>query len=66
MCDQVPFLGHYVLCDGIEVDPMKTAHAVKEVRAFLVLASYYICDIPNFAFVATPLTGLTKKDAKLI
>ena len=25
MRDRVPFLGHYVLCEGVEVDPMKTA-----------------------------------------
>ncbi len=35
-------------------------------RAFLGLASYYRRYIPNFAAVAAPLTGLTKKDAKLI
>ncbi len=43
-----------------------TPHTVKDVTAFLGLASYYRCYIPNFASVATPLTGLTKKDAKLI
>ncbi len=74
MRDRVPFLGHYVSCDGVEVDPMKTTAvqnwptpgSVKDVRAFLGLASYYRRYIPNFASVATPLTGLTKKDAKLI
>ncbi len=25
MRDRVPFLGHYVLCEGVEVDRMKTA-----------------------------------------
>ncbi len=39
---------------------------MKDVRAFLGLASYYRHYIPNFASVATPLTGLTKKDGKLI
>ncbi len=39
---------------------------MKDVRAFLGLASYYRCYIYNFASVATPLTGLTKKDAKLV
>ncbi len=42
-----------------------TPGMVKDVRAFLGLASYYRRYIPNFASVATPLTGLTKKDAKL-
>ncbi len=70
----MPFLGHYVSREGVEVDPMKiaavqyrpTPHTAKDVRAFLGLASYYQHYIPNFASVATPLMGLTKKDAKLI
>ncbi len=43
MHDRVPFLGHYVSHDGVEVDPMKSATVqdwltpgmVKDVRAFL-------------------------------
>ncbi len=74
MRDRVPFLGHSVSREGVEVDPMKTAavqdwptpRTIKDVRAFLGLASYYRRYIPNFASVATPLTGLTKKDAKLV
>ncbi len=75
MHDRVPFLGHYVSCEGVEVDLMKTAAAqdwltprtVKDVRAsFLGLASYYRHYIPNFVAVAAPLTGLTKQDAKLV
>ncbi len=62
MRDRVPFLGHYVSGEGVEVDPMKTAavqdwptpRTVKDVRAFLGLASYYRCYIPNFVSVATP------------
>ncbi len=49
MHDRVPFLGHYVSREGVEVDPIKTAaeqdrptpHTMKDVRAFLGLASYY-------------------------
>ncbi len=74
MHDRVPFLGHYVSREGVEVDPMKTAsvqdwptpRTVKDERAFLGLASYYRRYIPNFASVAKPPMGLTKKDAKLI
>ncbi len=74
MCNRVPFLGHYVLREGVEVDPMKTAavqdwptpRTVKDVRAFLGLASYYRRYIPNFATVAAPLTGLTKEGAMLV
>ncbi len=47
MRDRVPFLGHYVSHEGVEVDPMKTAagqdwptfRTVKDVRAFLGLVS---------------------------
>ncbi len=74
ICDQVPFLGHYMSQEGIEVDPMKIVTiqdwpmpcTVKDVGAFLGLASYYRCYIPYFFSVATPLTGLMKKEAKLV
>ncbi len=74
MRDRVLFLGHFVSREGVEVDPIKIATiqywptfpTVKDVRAFLGLAAYYGCCIPNFASVATPLTGLTKKEAKLV
>ncbi len=70
----MPFLGHYVLREGVELDPIKTATAqdwptprtVKDVRAFLGFAAYCRRYIPNFASVVTPLMGLTKKDAKPI
>ncbi len=39
---------------------------MKDVWAFLGLASCYRRYIPNFAAVEAPLSGLTKKDAKLI
>ncbi len=39
---------------------------VKDVRASLGLKSYYQSYIPNFASVATPLIGLTKKDEKIM
>ncbi len=46
---QVPFLGHIVSREGVGVDPAKTEAVekwptlvnVKDVRAFLGLASYY-------------------------
>ncbi len=74
MRDRVPFLGHYVSREGVEVDPMKSAavqdwptpHMVKDARAFLGLASYYCRYIPNFASLATTLIGLTKKDVEVI
>jgi hypothetical protein len=67
---QVPFLGHVVTREGICVDPAKTEAVdnwpvptrVKDVRAFLGLASYYRRYIQDFASIAAPLVALTKKD----
>lgn len=33
----------------------------KQVRAFLGLAGYYRCFIPNFSSTAVPLSDLTRK-----
>ena len=68
--EKVPFLGHVVTRTGVEVDPAKTSavenwpepETVKDVRAFLGLASYYRRYIPNFATLAAPLVDLIKKD----
>ncbi len=32
-----------------------------QVRAFLGLSGYYLCFIPSFSFIASPLSDLTKK-----
>ncbi len=64
---EVPFLGHIVSREGIAVDPAKTEAVekwatlvnVKDVRAFLGLASYYRRYIPGFSTVAAPMTNLT-------
>ena len=65
----VPFLGHVVSRDGIEVDPAKTSavrqypvpKTVTEVKSFLGLCSYYRRYIRDFAAIARPLHQLTKK-----
>ncbi len=45
-------------------DPLgPEAHHQEQVRAFLGLAGYYRCFIPNFSSLATALTDLTKKDS---
>ncbi len=56
---RVPYLGHYVMCDGVEFDPMKIA-AVPDWptpdtdKGLLGLASYYRHYIPNSVSVAAP------------
>ena len=39
-----------------------TPHCLRDVRAFVGLASYYRRFVPNFASIAEPLTRLTKKN----
>ena len=65
----VSFLGHTISDAGIGTDPMKTQairdwptpRNLKEVRAFVGLASYYRRFVKDFARVAGPLHDLTKK-----
>ena len=69
---EVAYLGHIVSPEGIRTDSRKTDAVhnwdtpanVKDIRAFLGLASYYRKFIPNFATVAHPLTKLTEKNVK--
>ena len=60
--------------DGIATDPEKcravadwpTPKCLKEVRAFIGLASYYRRFVLGFSTVAKPLHNLTKKGEKFI
>jgi transposase InsO family protein len=69
---EVPFLGHIVSREGIKCDPAKIdvvqswPHPINmtEVRSFLGFATYYRRFIPHFSTVASPLTGLTRKDVE--
>ncbi|XP_073138213.1 uncharacterized protein [Henckelia pumila] len=72
--DKVPFLGHIISKDGVDVDPSKV-QAVKEwsvprneseIRSFLGLAGYYRKFIKGFSSIVVPLTALTKKSAKFV
>src|ERR1043165_4288703 len=69
---EVTYLGHMISDKGIAVNPERVQavldwtppESVKQVRSFLVLASYVRCFVENFSKVAKPLTELLKKDKK--
>ncbi len=71
---EVPFLRHIVSREGVGVDPAKMEAVekwpmpinVKDVRAFLGLASYYRRYIPGFSTVAAPMTNLTRQGVDLV
>ena len=66
---EIQYLGHIV--SAAEINPMPekihalknwpTPHCLKDIRAFLGLASYYRKFVKGFATIAEPLTALTKK-----
>ena len=66
------FLGHVISRDGITVDPSKIEAIVNwavptnvsEVRRFLGLTGYYRRFVEGFSRIVTPLTRLTRKNAK--
>ena len=68
---EVEYLGHILSPDGLKPNPtlvravreFPTPTAVKELRRFLGLASYYRRFIPKFASIAQPLHQLTCKGA---
>ncbi len=70
---EVPFLRHIVSREGVGVNLAKTEAMekwptpinVKDVRAFLGLASYYRRYIPGFSTVAAPMTNLTRQGVDL-
>jgi hypothetical protein len=67
---QVQYLGYILSSRGVSASPDKvkavqnypTPKSVKDVRAFLCLASFYRRLVPKFAVLAKPLTTLTRKD----
>ena len=71
---QVKLLGYLVNKQGIATDPDKVEAIVKlppptnikQVRSFLGTAGYYRQCVPKFAYLAKPLTALTRKNAKFV
>jgi hypothetical protein len=72
--DNVEYLGHICTPLGIRPDPKKVRaieeypvpKTVKDIRAFVGLAGYYRCHVPNFAGLAKLLTALTRKDVPFV
>ncbi|KAA3461062.1 Retrovirus-related Pol polyprotein from transposon 17.6 [Gossypium australe] len=65
---EVRFLGHIVLAEGIRVDPSKISakppRNVYKVRSFLGLAGYYRHFVKGFSMIVTLMTRLLQKDEK--
>ena len=70
--EKVAFLGHVVSAEGVATDPGKvqsvqdwpTPVNIRDVRAFVGLASYYRRFIVGFAQICGPLHALTGKNAR--
>ena len=65
--DRVVFLGHVITVDPSKIEAVVNwvrPTNVSEVRSFLGLASYYRRFVEGFSCIATPLTRLTRKNAK--
>jgi hypothetical protein len=68
---EVQYLGHVISRDGVIASPDKlkavrdypTPKNVKDMRAFIGLASFYRRLIPKFADIAKLLTEVTRKDS---
>ncbi|KMQ88476.1 reverse ribonuclease integrase [Lasius niger] len=70
--ERLKYLGHVIDREGIRTDPEKVSavadwpepRTVKQVRQFLGMASWYRRFVANFSTIVTPLTQLTKKNAR--
>ena len=67
--NEVSFLDHIMLAEGIRVDPIKIEAVVNwkppqnviEVRSFLGLVGYYRIFVKGISVIASPLTKLLRK-----
>ncbi|XP_020207462.1 uncharacterized protein LOC109792459 [Cajanus cajan] len=72
--EEVKFLGHVILAEGITVDPAKVesvlqwecSRTVTDIRSFVGLAGYYMKFIKGFSKIVMPLTQLARKDYPFI
>jgi transposase InsO family protein len=72
---EVPYLGHVITGHGVKLDEKKVEAlepllnapptAVKEIRTFLGMTSYFRNYIPRYATIAEPLIRLTKQSGTL-
>ena len=71
---ELAFLGHVVGCEGIKVDPKKTAvvrdwavpQNVSEMRSFLGLTNYFSKFVKGYAKLVGPLTNLLHKSVSFV
>nr|KYP66455.1 Retrovirus-related Pol polyprotein from transposon 17.6 [Cajanus cajan] len=72
--EEVKFLGHVILAEGIVVDPAKVEsvlqwehpRTVTDIQSFVGLAGYYRRFIEGFSKIVAPLTQLTRNDQPFI
>ena len=71
---ELEFLGHVVGCEGVEVDPKKTAvvrdwavpQNVSEMRSFLGLTNYFRTFVQGYVKLVGPLTNLLRKSISFV
>lgn len=71
---ELKFLGYIINRQGLQVDPSKVSAVVdmpkpkstKEVRRILGMISWYRRFVPHFSSLVSPLTDLTRKNAKFV